>query len=178
MEYNWSWLPPQRRTTPPPNGPSSGDLEDVEVLEEGSGRDGQEAIPRHFIRHFAHNNQENGGAVEFFPVPLGTFDSSEGDDDNDDNMMDDSDVDTETIASGVDFDDDVEDENDEDADITGDEDGDTGVDDPGQEDEPPFDPASVGLKEISNLASFTVSSYKPGCGVKELRDDDAHLFWQ
>ncbi|KAI0162377.1 anaphase-promoting complex, subunit 10-domain-containing protein [Pestalotiopsis sp. NC0098] len=52
------------------------------------------------------------------------------------------------------------------------------MDEQGQEDEPPFDPASVGLKEISNLASFTVSSYKPGCGVKELRDDDIHLFWQ
>lgn len=69
-------------------------------------------------------------------------------------------------------------ENVEDAEITGDEDPDTGMDEQGQEDEPPFDPASVGLKEISNLASFTVSSYKPGCGVKELRDDDIHLFWQ
>ncbi|ORY64144.1 anaphase-promoting complex, subunit 10-domain-containing protein [Pseudomassariella vexata] len=47
-----------------------------------------------------------------------------------------------------------------------------------QEEDPPFDPASVGLKEISNLASFTVSSYKPGCGVKELRDDDVNQFWQ
>ncbi|KAI1078524.1 anaphase-promoting complex, subunit 10-domain-containing protein [Whalleya microplaca] len=46
------------------------------------------------------------------------------------------------------------------------------------EDEPPFDPSAVGLKEISNLASFTVSSYKPGCGVKELRDDDVNQFWQ
>ncbi|KAI2615098.1 anaphase-promoting complex, subunit 10-domain-containing protein [Hypoxylon sp. NC1633] len=35
-----------------------------------------------------------------------------------------------------------------------------------------------GLKEISNLASFTVSSYKPGCGVKELLSDDIHQFWQ
>ncbi|KAI1388602.1 anaphase-promoting complex, subunit 10-domain-containing protein [Hypoxylon trugodes] len=46
------------------------------------------------------------------------------------------------------------------------------------EDEQAFDPAAVGLKEISNLASFTVSSYKPGCGVKELRDDDVNQFWQ
>ncbi|KAI0116263.1 anaphase-promoting complex, subunit 10-domain-containing protein [Nemania sp. FL0031] len=47
-----------------------------------------------------------------------------------------------------------------------------------EEEEPPFDPGAVGLKEISNLASFTVSSYKPGCGVKELRDDDANQYWQ
>ncbi|KAI0484342.1 anaphase-promoting complex, subunit 10-domain-containing protein [Xylariaceae sp. FL0804] len=47
-----------------------------------------------------------------------------------------------------------------------------------EEEEPAFDPAALGLKEISNLASFTVSSYKPGCGVKELRDDDPNQFWQ
>ncbi|KAI0385504.1 anaphase-promoting complex, subunit 10-domain-containing protein [Hypomontagnella monticulosa] len=47
-----------------------------------------------------------------------------------------------------------------------------------QIEEPAFDPSAVGLKEISNLASFTVSSYKPGCGVKELRDDDVNQFWQ
>ncbi|KAI1768887.1 anaphase-promoting complex, subunit 10-domain-containing protein [Hypoxylon sp. FL1150] len=47
-----------------------------------------------------------------------------------------------------------------------------------QDVEPPFDPSAVGLKEISNLASFTVSSYKPGSGVKELRDDDINQFWQ
>ncbi|KAI1341790.1 APC10-domain-containing protein [Xylariaceae sp. FL0016] len=47
-----------------------------------------------------------------------------------------------------------------------------------EEEEAPFDASAVGLKEISNLASFTVSSYKPGCGVKELRDDDVNQFWQ
>ncbi|KAI1160056.1 anaphase-promoting complex, subunit 10-domain-containing protein [Nemania serpens] len=47
-----------------------------------------------------------------------------------------------------------------------------------EEEEEPFDPSAVGLKEISNLASFTVSSYKPGCGVKELRDDDSNKYWQ
>ncbi|KAI2624566.1 anaphase-promoting complex, subunit 10-domain-containing protein [Hypomontagnella submonticulosa] len=47
-----------------------------------------------------------------------------------------------------------------------------------EDEEPAFDPSAVGLKEISNLASFTVSSYKPGCGVKELRDDDVNQFWQ
>ncbi|KAI1634174.1 anaphase-promoting complex, subunit 10-domain-containing protein [Biscogniauxia mediterranea] len=47
-----------------------------------------------------------------------------------------------------------------------------------EEEEAPFDASAIGLKEISNLASFTVSSYKPGCGVKELRDDDVNQFWQ
>ncbi|KAI1800708.1 APC10-domain-containing protein [Daldinia bambusicola] len=41
-----------------------------------------------------------------------------------------------------------------------------------------FEASVFGLKEISNLASFTVSSYKPGCGVKELRDDDVNHYWQ
>jgi len=44
--------------------------------------------------------------------------------------------------------------------------------------EPPFDAAALGLKEIGNLASWTVSSSKPGCGVSALRDDDTNLFWQ
>jgi hypothetical protein len=42
----------------------------------------------------------------------------------------------------------------------------------------PFDPAALGLKEIGNLASWTVSSCKPGCGIKALRDEDTGLFWQ
>jgi anaphase-promoting complex subunit 10 len=44
--------------------------------------------------------------------------------------------------------------------------------------DPPFDPTERGLKEIGNLASWTVSSCKPGCGVDALRDDDTCLFWQ
>jgi hypothetical protein len=43
---------------------------------------------------------------------------------------------------------------------------------------PVFDPAALGLKEIGNLASWTVSSSKPGCGVEALRDEDTNLFWQ
>lgn len=78
------------------------------------------------------------------------------------------------------------DENGEGADVDADadadpeeEEGEEGEDDEeAQEDELPFNAAAVGLKEISNLASFTVSSYKPGCGVRELRDDDINLFWQ
>ncbi|TWU78886.1 anaphase promoting complex subunit doc1 [Metarhizium rileyi] len=40
------------------------------------------------------------------------------------------------------------------------------------------DPAALGLKEISNLGRFTVSSHKPGNGVDELRSDDLKLYWQ
>jgi anaphase-promoting complex subunit 10 len=35
-----------------------------------------------------------------------------------------------------------------------------------------------GLKEIGNLASWTVSTAKPGCGVDALRNEDTNLFWQ
>lgn len=42
----------------------------------------------------------------------------------------------------------------------------------------PFDPNALGLKEISNLGKFTVSSHKPGSGVDELRSDDTELYWQ
>lgn len=42
--------------------------------------------------------------------------------------------------------------------------------------DPQFDTA--GLKEIGNLASWTVSTCKPGCGVEALRDEDTNLFWQ
>lgn len=41
-----------------------------------------------------------------------------------------------------------------------------------------FDAAKLGLKEIGNLASWTVSSCKPGCGVEALRDESTDLFWQ
>ncbi|KAM3511933.1 hypothetical protein MY11210_004404 [Beauveria gryllotalpidicola] len=47
-----------------------------------------------------------------------------------------------------------------------------------EEQEVLVDPASIGLKEISNLGKFTVSSHKPGHGVQELRSDDLRLFWQ
>lgn len=40
----------------------------------------------------------------------------------------------------------------------------------------PFD--TTGLREIGNLASWTVSTAKPGCGVEALRDEDTNLFWQ
>ena len=34
------------------------------------------------------------------------------------------------------------------------------------------------LREIGNLASWTVSTHKPGCGVAALRSEDTSLFWQ
>ncbi|KAK6497501.1 anaphase promoting complex subunit doc1 [Arthrobotrys musiformis] len=39
-------------------------------------------------------------------------------------------------------------------------------------------PSLAGLKEIGHLASWTVSTSKPGCGVAELRSEDTNLFWQ
>lgn len=40
----------------------------------------------------------------------------------------------------------------------------------------PFD--TTGLREIGNLACWTVSTYKPGCGVEALRAEDTNSFWQ
>ncbi|TQV95228.1 hypothetical protein V2A60_009723 [Cordyceps javanica] len=60
------------------------------------------------------------------------------------------------------------------------EDGDEEQDEQDEQDEQEVlvDPASIGLKEISNLGKFTVSSHKPGNGVQELRSDDLKLYWQ
>lgn len=48
-----------------------------------------------------------------------------------------------------------------------------GIDDPLSSRLPP-----PGLKEISSLASWTVTSSKPGCGVSALRSPSTALFWQ
>lgn len=42
----------------------------------------------------------------------------------------------------------------------------------------PFNPITMGLKEINNLARCRVSTFKPGNGVKELLDDDLSQYWQ
>ncbi|KAK2756270.1 anaphase promoting complex subunit 10 [Colletotrichum kahawae] len=47
-----------------------------------------------------------------------------------------------------------------------------------QEEEPDFDPVAAGLKEISNLGKFTVSSHKQGNGVDQLRHDSLKSYWQ
>lgn len=56
----------------------------------------------------------------------------------------------------------------------------THVKDEGNGDDPkpglPFN--TDGLKEIGNLASWTVSTCKPGSGVEALRDEDTNQFWQ
>lgn len=63
-----------------------------------------------------------------------------------------------------------EDEEEEEEDDDDEEEHDDGV--------PLADPAAAGLKEISNLGKFTVSSHKQGNGVEELRNDDTKAYWQ
>ncbi|KAF2143416.1 uncharacterized protein K452DRAFT_286244 [Aplosporella prunicola CBS 121167] len=63
-----------------------------------------------------------------------------------------------------------------------DADADDDVDEEDDEPESPTDdntpPLPQNLKEISSLASWTVSSSKPGCGVPQLRSPSTSLFWQ
>ncbi|MCJ1423597.1 anaphase promoting complex subunit doc1 [Sticta canariensis] len=40
------------------------------------------------------------------------------------------------------------------------------------------EPSLANLREISTLASWTVSTYKPGCGVAALRSSSTSQFWQ
>lgn len=40
------------------------------------------------------------------------------------------------------------------------------------------EPSLAHLREISSLASWTVSTYKPGCGVAALRSSSTSQFWQ
>lgn len=146
----------------PPLAPSREQLEDVEVYEDVEGwlygfYPFWTGPPASEIQQFDDSDRENDPG-DFTSASSGT-DSDEATDDANENG----------------------DEENENADVTrgAEEEGEEAdEDEEAQEEEPPFDPASVGLKEISNLASFTVSSYKPGCGVKELRDDDVNLFWQ
>ncbi|KXJ97372.1 anaphase-promoting complex, subunit 10-domain-containing protein [Microdochium bolleyi] len=80
-----------------------------------------------------------------------------------------------THEAEEDDDDDEEEEGDTKTSDDGEQDEDDAAD---EDDEGSFDASATGLKEISNLACFTVSSYKPGCGVKELRSDDMNQYWQ
>ncbi|EOA85476.1 uncharacterized protein SETTUDRAFT_155017 [Exserohilum turcica Et28A] len=43
---------------------------------------------------------------------------------------------------------------------------------------PNLDPPPPYLREISTLASWTVSSSKPGCSIPQLRHPNTNLFWQ
>lgn len=58
------------------------------------------------------------------------------------------------------------------------EEGDPEGDEEHEEYVPLVDPATLGLKEISNLGKFTVSSHKQGNSVEELRNDDLNQYWQ
>ncbi|KAI1206170.1 anaphase-promoting complex, subunit 10-domain-containing protein [Annulohypoxylon truncatum] len=100
----------------------------------------------------------NAGRPDLFPTPQDHTATEE---------------DTERTELGDDGPDGIEEDDQENGEEDGEED-----EEEGHEEDAPFDASAVGLKEISNLASFTVSSYKPGCGVKELRDDDVNQFWQ
>ncbi|WDK10606.1 anaphase promoting complex subunit 10 [Colletotrichum graminicola] len=58
------------------------------------------------------------------------------------------------------------------------EDGENGDHAGDHHEEPEFDPLAAGLKEISNLGKFTVSSHKQGNGVEQLRNDSLKTYWQ
>ncbi|EGC31404.1 hypothetical protein DICPUDRAFT_39988 [Dictyostelium purpureum] len=45
-------------------------------------------------------------------------------------------------------------------------------------DEPKFDDSDNNKVEIGKLASWSVSSAKPGSGVEQLRDNNAETYWQ
>ncbi|KJR81959.1 anaphase-promoting complex subunit 10 [Sporothrix schenckii 1099-18] len=121
-------------------------------------------------------------------------DDDEGMDEDDDDSPDDefefaaqrvvdsdSDSDDDDEAVGDDDDDDEEEEEEEDDDLHGPV-GEEGVDVVDEDDADgaavSFDPVVLGLKEINNLAHFSVSSHKPGNGVDELLHDDLGKYWQ
>lgn len=90
-------------------------------------------------------------------------------------------------AGEEDADEHVGEESEEDAEMHGAEDGmdvnseaeeDDNEDDNEDEAYVPFDPVLLGLKEINNLAHFSVSSHKPGNGVDQLLHDDLATYWQ
>ncbi|KAH7081102.1 galactose-binding domain-like protein, partial [Paraphoma chrysanthemicola] len=76
----------------------------------------------------------------------------------------------------------------DDEDINGELVGVEGEDDPSEDDEDllvaaqtqalNLDPPGPHLREISTLASWTVSSSKPGCSIPQLRHPSTDLFWQ
>ena len=146
----------------PPIAPTEAQLRSVEVLEVQEQRQPPAQVrPRYTM-------------LDLFPP--------EGDQENDDSMFEpESSSSSEADAQDTRMiDGSHEDDNTGHVDAVDEEDGEDidEDDEDAQDEEAAFDPAAMGLKEISNLASFTVSSYKPGCGVKELRDDDANQFWQ
>lgn len=154
------WRVPARRLASSlPVAPTPEQLGAVEIFQDGLSLPNDRARRFHssFVnlsRHLRHDNQAHGGETRYeeetdIATSEGSIDDPELDENYDGGELDDAVVDGEEAEESNET-----------------------------HDEVLFDPAAVGLKEISNLASFTVSSYKPGCGVKELRDDDVHQYWQ
>jgi len=144
-------------------------------------------------------DQENAEAV-VFGINYGTYEAAEvrvltnysiypppsaptGQRESDDEELDAIDFAREVPVDGeVEMDDDFEAHDDELLGEAIDEEEDHGHDEHVDSDEPLqspiFDPATMGLKEINNLAHFGVSSHKPGNGVEELLSDDLDKYWQ
>lgn len=107
-----------------------------------------------------HNidNQDDGDmdSIDEILAAAHSADFTHEDGDEDEDMGDEVDLDYEDG-------DDIEDEDDHDLDVLP---------------SAPFNPIVMGLKEIGGLAHFRVSSYKPGNGVDELKNDDTDRYWQ
>lgn len=160
MSPSLSWRGPATRLAfSLPVAPTPEQLGAVEILEDDLGPPVAHAGQIHHgfshpSQHLRRDDQEHSGDTDSedetdLDMSEGSIDDPELDENYDGVEVDEAEVDGEEVEEGNETQDDVL-----------------------------FDPAAVGLKEISNLASFTVSSYKPGCGVKELRDDDVHQYWQ
>lgn len=106
--------------------------------------------------HDIENQGVNMDSIDEILAAANSVDYTPEDEDEDEDMGDDVDLDYE---DGEDIGD--EDEHDMDAMPSA-----------------PFNPIAMGLKEIGGLAHFRVSSYKPGNGVDELKNDDTDRYWQ
>ncbi|KAH4117719.1 hypothetical protein HBH47_149040 [Parastagonospora nodorum] len=71
-----------------------------------------------------------------------------------------------------------EDDEEEEDELVGEEDDDDEAPGAPQTPLPNLDPPPPHLREISTLASWTVSSSKPGCSIPQLRHPSTSLFWQ
>ncbi|KKZ66995.1 anaphase-promoting complex subunit 10 [[Emmonsia] crescens] len=89
----------------------------------------------------------------------------------------------EGLDDDIDIDVDIEDEDEDEGDDgeLGDEEGEDEIED---QDDDDYDekhtsaPIPANLREISSLASWTVSTHKPGCGIAALRHPSPSQFWQ
>ncbi len=145
----------------------------------------------------SHNDEDDAEGIEALARDLeqgGLYGRGHGDDgsengedfdlnlelehEDDDDLDDDEGLGDHRFGEIVD--EDIQDEDDDDEDLQDDEQFEYDAQ-PDAQDEVPvrvFDPVALGLKEINNLAHFSVSSHKPGNGVAELLIDDLDTFWQ